>query len=746
MPPTSSPAAQAQTLWRHFAASPPNGSFIHPAIHLSASAAAGLGLSVSAAVPAHTALLRLPRSCHLRPDSSAAIASTLPVDDPFLALCLTLHYERAMGDASPHAQHVAALPAHFDQPLAWDAVQLRHLHDTSLAVRPPLVELEADWVLHVRPYLRAHHAYPHIEPGDHQWAVCCVLSRGFRDRDGQPCMVPLLDYCNTTVATAGAGGASGPSCYIGWEESGSVVLLSGAAGLAVGEEVTIAYGEERGNASLLQRYGFVVAGNAEDTVDLDVERLARTADDMVHFAKPTPGTKRGRAGQAQDEDDEEDDGASYRYMEYVDQLPEEFISISMPPPYVSATVTPPIPLRLLKIAAALLNYYPWQELIEHSDVKPFAQSLPLRLDGEGRREEAEEAEEENGGQWVTSAELELTLEEELEVIELVWPMCLEMSQEREFSERLSRDSEEDRTRWRLAGVLRASERRILAAHADNCKRRVAHLLGNETGARDDTRQAERKAEEDEKAAPLSRPSGSTSDTAASSMPSPSGAASSGGPFQLPTRPALTFSLPPLPGVQYHVEASAAQTALLESHPFLLDTARHPSVLEAQGGRSSRYTCNACGRDTTGAHFSAGHRAGYALHPACVTAGAVALGREQASKRKREETEEVEAARKRRETTSTGAARGPFHIFYEDAECPSTQLATEAELRAACKAELQSLREDEGRNGEYDDEDDRLDELDALSADQLVALVLRRTNEQEAERLKWREVIEGRRMG
>ena len=382
LPITSSPLSQAQALWQHFVTSPPPGTTIHPAIHLSSSNTTGLGLSVSSNVPPQTALLCLPRSCHLRPDSGSAIASSLSADDPFLSLCLTLLYERANHSQSAQKAHIDALPTHFDLPLTWSASQLSHLSSTSLALRPPIAELATDWTLHIQPFLAAHPSYPRISPVDQQWAVCCVLSRGFRDREGQPCMVPLLDYCNTEVA----GGGKRASCYIGWDEAGNVQLLSGESGLEAGEEVTIVYGEERGNGSLLQRYGFVVEGNEDDTCDMDVQQLAAIARDMgaapQHPVKhrkteqPAETTAANGHGTASTttEENEDDDGID----EFIDQLPEEFIPLTMPPPYPSPATLSPLPVRLLKLVAALLSYYPIEQLIAHTDVQPFTQSLPLR--------------------------------------------------------------------------------------------------------------------------------------------------------------------------------------------------------------------------------------------------------------------------------------------------------------------------------------------------------------------------------
>ena len=513
LPVTSSPLPQAHALWQYFATSPPAGTTIHPALQLSSSPTTGLGLSVSSIIQPHTVLLRLPRSCHLRPDSNADIAASLPADDPFLSLCLTLLHERANNTSdSPHQAHLNALPTHFDLPLTWSASQLTYLSATSLALRPPIADLATDWTLHIQPYLTAHPTYPRIQPSDYQWAVCCVLSRGFRDRDGRACMVPLLDYCNTLVATSGGGGGGSgtrASCYIGWTETGDAVLLSGGDGLAAGDEVTIMYGEERGNGSLLQRYGFVVDGNEEDTCDVDVQQLATIVREMgatplrsaKHRKLDKPAqqqeTKQDRNEQAvaeekweerdeaEEGDEEEDDGID----EFIDQLPEEFISLTMPPSYPSPAASLPLPLRLQKLVAALLSYYPTDQLVSHTDCKPFTLSLPLRLDGELRQGTAEKAEvggevgqQQETSDWVTSEELRLGMDEELDVLQVLWVALNERlallseamggSSEKE----VQAESEEDGRRRRMAEVLKASERRIVAAHNDNVKRRIAYLL------------------------------------------------------------------------------------------------------------------------------------------------------------------------------------------------------------------------------------------------------------------------------
>ena len=510
LPVTSSPILQAHTLWQYFDAIPKFDTFMHPALRLSSSVTSGLGLSISSPVAPHTTLLRLPRSCHLRPDSNYDLAPTLPRDDPFLSLCLTLLYERALKKSSVHKRHIDALPTHFDLPLTWSATQLTHLSSTSVALRPPIADLATDWTLHIQPYLAAHPSFPRIQPLDHQWAVCCVLSRGFRDRNGRPCMVPLLDYCNTVVS--GLGSTKAASCYIGWDDRGAVQLLSGADGLGAGEEVTIAYGEEHGNSSLLQRYGFVDEDNQEDTCDLDVQQLANIARDMgampqsaakhrkVEKPKKADANGETEAQAAEDEgedEDEEEEGEDDGIDEFIDQLPEEFIPLTMPSPYPSSATPPPLPLRLLKLVAALLSYYPTHQLILHTDVKPFALSLPLLLDDRSQQV---------GQDWVTSAELKLEAEEELDVLQLLWVALNERLAVLGAAEGGSGDkpaeseSEEDGRRRRMAEVLKASERRIVMAHNDNVKKRIAFLMASlNASSEEEGDEGDEEQEEDDEA-------------------------------------------------------------------------------------------------------------------------------------------------------------------------------------------------------------------------------------------------------
>ena len=262
---------------------------------------------------------------------------------------------------------------------------------------------------------------------------------------------------------------------------GGVQLLSANDGLAAGEEVTIIYGDERGNSSLLQRYGFVVEGNEEDTCDMDVQQLATIARDMG--ATPQPAAKqrktehtamkaaadgdREEKAVADEEDEEvEDDGAD----ELVDQLPEEFIPLVMPPPYTSPATRPPLPLRLLKLTAALLSYYPTNQLILHTDTKPFSLSLPLRLHGRPEEKEAVDVVDVVGRHWVTSEELRLEAEEELDVLQLLWVALNErlavlgVAEDESGDKTGQGESEEDERRRRMAEVLKASERRIVTAH------------------------------------------------------------------------------------------------------------------------------------------------------------------------------------------------------------------------------------------------------------------------------------------
>ena len=425
----------------------------------------------------------------LSPPSPARLRVSFVPADPFFCLVLSVLYHQLSGSGE-HQLHLRCFPAAFDLPMFWSAEQLQQLSGCSFTLSSSYVDAETDYKIRLPQWLAAAHLptpFPIPSFDQYRLALAAVMTRGFRDRSGLPCLIPLLDFCNTTVRGK-------ETAYLAWEAEGEggVVLSAGSCGLRQGQAVTIVYGEERGNSSLLERYGFVLQDNTEDSVELDLQLIAdaaRSTGLTLAHASQQRGSKRRRLDteqklQTEEEekdggDDEDEDDSDDVIDELVEQMAEEFFSLHL---------QRPLPSRLIKFAASLCQHYPAAELLQHTDRPPAEPSLPLVLkDGEIPigKDEGKEAE-----QWVTSAPLQLTEEAESEVLQLLylamnqrlslWPTTLQQDEgtmtELEAGLRRAGQSQEDTRRLRMALLLRLSEKRILLHHIHELRQRLSQLM------------------------------------------------------------------------------------------------------------------------------------------------------------------------------------------------------------------------------------------------------------------------------
>lgn len=214
----------------------------------------------TAAVPAHTPLLSIPRRLLITADAGrvgpigAKVAAAAPplsnADHCFLALHLLCD---AADAASPHHPYYAALPAALPHsPLFWDTHRLQWLRGshTLQALQRRKARIGADYaaILAAAPELRGT-ASLH----DFTWARAIVASRAFSLTLGSRkthALVPLadmLDHRSVPNAT--------------WTGTPTGLVVAAAVPLAPGQEVHISYGNKCNSAFFLD-YGFAVPRNA----------------------------------------------------------------------------------------------------------------------------------------------------------------------------------------------------------------------------------------------------------------------------------------------------------------------------------------------------------------------------------------------------------------------------------------------------------------------------------------------------
>mmetsp|Transcript_22399 Transcript_22399/g.76072 ORF Transcript_22399/g.76072 Transcript_22399/m.76072 type:complete len:474 (+) Transcript_22399:35-1456(+) len=184
------------------------------------------------------------------------------LDPPFggapwpLAFGARLLRERALGEASAMAPYVDILPTTVESPLALPLASA----EAELQYAPALAALRE---LHALVDLASENAAGDGGRDEWRWAVAAVLSRTLRMR-GQRMMLPAVDMLNhggeqknITVGVARGVWDTGPG-------AGTVLVLA-TREVAPGEQVLFTYGNDRSNDDFFLYYGFVLAGNPNDT-------------------------------------------------------------------------------------------------------------------------------------------------------------------------------------------------------------------------------------------------------------------------------------------------------------------------------------------------------------------------------------------------------------------------------------------------------------------------------------------------
>ena len=291
-----------------------NGGTVHPALIFSSDRSVQTqaqtkdGGRENSAIPAGTMLIRIPSSCLLTVDTVSStpfgkklvnkiqsISGALQNDKSDLILALYLaHISSAKDIRSDHAAYLATLPpptSYNNIPRRWDDTQLESLlGGTSLLthVRKEQLNLKSD-------YKSISSAWnekdgkdesvaklPSFEQFDDMFAA--VSSRGFAglgSDDGQSdAMVPLLDLLDHRRGTDAKKDVRYSRRCSAKEGSGAHTCIEVVADrdLPPGSILHDTYGA-KGNAQLLNRYGFCIANNLEpDGSSNDVVEISLKED------------------------------------------------------------------------------------------------------------------------------------------------------------------------------------------------------------------------------------------------------------------------------------------------------------------------------------------------------------------------------------------------------------------------------------------------------------------------------------
>ena len=224
-----------------------------------------------------------------------------------------------------------------------------------------------------------------------------------------------------------------------------------------------------------------------------------------------------------------------------------------------------------------------------------------------------------------------------------------------------------------------------------------------------------------------------------------------------------------------VKLRLQQKQYASERPHIVDHRHHPHVLEltedmmvfASVHVQWAFQCEACGEGDEGQRYSC-WRCNYHLHIRCISReGVEVLSAVESRKRKR---------RLAMEERSRDQSRGPFFVFSVSGDRSEvyhsvSTYANGDELRAACREELQQIREKTSekqqeepeeeeeeeeeeakkkgkKEGQEEAEDDEDEPSKQLSLDELVLLVINQSREADrlgTTRSSWREVVEGGRV-
>ncbi|GAB4816663.1 hypothetical protein N2152v2_003709 [Parachlorella kessleri] len=269
---------------------------------------AGFGLKALQDCRAGFCLIDLPQRCHLTYDLATtdprllALINQVPAELWGAKLALQVLAHRVQGEASPFATYIANLPMGvpglpmFFTGEALAALQYPPLTEQARQGRGPgqgRVKKRCRWLLafsqQVLGPLQGTPQDPFegatVDANALGWALGVVTSRAFRTRGpAHPAaMLPLIDMANHSFE---------PNCKIA--AAGSGVSMVATRDVAAGEPLLLNYGSLP-NDLLLLDYGFVVPGNAFETVQLRFDPGLIEAAKAVGGVGSSPGAAAGDA-------------------------------------------------------------------------------------------------------------------------------------------------------------------------------------------------------------------------------------------------------------------------------------------------------------------------------------------------------------------------------------------------------------------------------------------------------------------
>jgi hypothetical protein len=237
----------------------------------------GRGLRVSAPITKGNPLISVPlpmlfsaKAAKADPALAAIIAACPTLRDDDL-LALSLLHERSLGAASARAQHIASLPTDYDLTIFWTEEELAELVGSNVkSITEQLhAQTRADFASLqqvLEPLAAAGTFSLQVGYEDYCWALATIWSRSMDIPDAGTgeagatirVIAPVADLFNTDTST--------PCCH-GYDSSDGSLKVVAGADAGAGEQLLIGYGALT-NSRALWLYGFVMADNPHDAVDL----------------------------------------------------------------------------------------------------------------------------------------------------------------------------------------------------------------------------------------------------------------------------------------------------------------------------------------------------------------------------------------------------------------------------------------------------------------------------------------------
>ncbi|KAG6551561.1 hypothetical protein Mapa_006984 [Marchantia paleacea] len=289
-----------------------HGGYVSPGVELSQDGQSGLGLLASQWIPRGQTLIRLPSHLQLgmrsgdancpASETLQAIANRVPEELWSLRLGLKLLNEKAK-ENSFWWPYIGLLPQRFQIPIFFSGEEIASLQ------YPPLIHQvkrrcqvlyeisskDIPAVLETCPEEKHPFGGQQVDGGALGWAMSAVSSRAFRlqnnSGDSERVLLPLIDMCNHSFS---------PNVRLEQvptpDNTDFIFQVVAESSLEKGMPLSLTYGA-LSNDCLLLDYGFVVAENPHDRVELkydpsllDVARMAGGLSSLgpPSFTSPAP--------------------------------------------------------------------------------------------------------------------------------------------------------------------------------------------------------------------------------------------------------------------------------------------------------------------------------------------------------------------------------------------------------------------------------------------------------------------------